>query len=292
MYKKILILSISLFINFGLIYAQFDQNPILKEYEKHTDGFYYKFHHLNLDSVMLNDEDIVSLILTIRTEDSTLVPTFPTFDQMIEPLFKGDFYSALRILHVGDSASFILNADSMWYYYFSEENPFPNKLFFMDIKLERIIPEEEFKEQQALKKKEYEDFIEKNRIDEDSLLKEYLRINNIKKKPTESGLIFIKTKKGRGKLCKLGDEVTIHCRGMFLDNTEFLNSREENNPIKFIVGNGMVIPGFEEAIQLMKKGDIVTIILPSAIGYGKDGIDTIIPPYTPLKFELELLEIE
>jgi FKBP-type peptidyl-prolyl cis-trans isomerase len=292
MYKRILILSISLLINLGLIYAQFDQNPILKEYEKHSDGFYYKFHQLNVDSVMLNDKDIVSLILTIRTDDSTLVSSLSTYDQMMEPIFKGDFYSALGILHVGDSASFILNADSMWLYYFSEENPFPNQHFFMDIKLDRSIPEEEFKEQQALKQKEFEAIAEKNRLAEDSLIQEYLRINNITKKPTESGLILLKNKKGRGKLCKLGDEVTIHCRGMFLDNTEFLNSKEDSEPIKFILGNGIVIPGFEEAIQQMRKGGIITIILPSAIAYGKDGIKDSIPPYSPLIFEIELLEIE
>lgn len=292
MYKKILFLSISLVLNFGFIYAQYDKNQNFKDFEKHNDGFYYKFHILNVDSAMLANEDIVSLMLTIRTDDSTIIPTFQTYDQLIESLFKGDFYSALRILHLGDSATFILDGDSMWHYFLGEENRFPDKNFFMDIKLNRIIPKAEFEEQQALKKKEYEEMVERNKMAEDSLLKEYIKVNNIKKKPTDSGLIFIKTKKGKGKLAKMGYEVTVHAKGIFLDGTEFLNSYEEDNAFHFIVGNGEVIPGFEEAIQRMRIGDKVTIIIPSSLAYGKDGIKDLIPPYSPLIFEIELIEIK
>jgi FKBP-type peptidyl-prolyl cis-trans isomerase len=74
----------------------------------------------------------------------------------------------------------------------------------------------------------------------------------------------------------------------------FDSSVQRNEPFTFVVndkGKYGVIPGWNEAIKKMRKGSIATIIVPSSLAYGEQGRGKI-PPYCPLKFEIQLLEIK
>lgn len=256
------------------------------------EGFYYKFYTQNKDAEQPVDGDIVELTLTVRTADSTIIPTFPTRDQIQESLFAGDFYAALRKLHVGDSASFILNGDSIFHYFFGQEYPFGEKPLYFDIKLDKITPKAEFEAQQAEKRKEYEAMLAVYKVAEDSLLTDYIQKNKVKVKPTETGLYFIKTTPGKGKMATKGSKVTVHYKGLLIDGTEFDSSYQRGEPIELEVGKGQVIPGWDEALQLMKEGDKVKLIIPSKIAYGERGAGGVIPPYATLVFELELISVQ
>lgn len=256
------------------------------------EGFYYKFYTQNKDAEQPVDGDIVELTLTVRTADSTIIPTFPTRDQIQESLFAGDFYAALRKLHVGDSASFILNGDSIFHYFFGQEYPFGEEPLYFDIKLDKITPKAEFEAQQAEKRKEYEAMLAVYKVAEDSLLTDYIQKNKVKVKPTETGLYFIKTTPGKGKMATKGSKVTVHYKGLLIDGTEFDSSYQRGEPIELEVGKGQVIPGWDEALQLMKEGDKVKLIIPSKIAYGERGAGGVIPPYATLVFELELISVQ
>ena len=102
--------------------------------------------------------------------------------------------------------------------------------------------------------------------------------------------IFILKKAGKGKKAEIGKTVIVHYTGMFLDGTTFDSSFDRNKPIDFKLGMGNVIDGMDEGIAKMSVGDEATFIIPSHIGY-KAGRGQI-PPYTPLLFEVKLIDVK
>lgn len=69
------------------------------------------------------------------------------------------------------------------------------------------------------------------------------------------------------KQAKEGDTVSLHYKGTFEDGTVF-DSSETHGALKFTIGKGMVIPGFDEAVLGMKLGETKTVTIPPEKGYG------------------------
>ena len=131
------------------------------------------------------------------------------------------------------------------------------------------------------KQKELNDLIEK----EKELIKEISKGF----KETKSGLKYNILKNGNGESPSLGDLVKVHYKGQLLDQTVFDSSYKRNQPIEFKVGIGQVIPGWDEGIMLLKRGDKAKFIIPSNLAYGESGAGGIIPPNATLIFEVELV---
>lgn len=108
-------------------------------------------------------------------------------------------------------------------------------------------------------------------------------------KVTPSGLQYKINKSGTGKTPLATSEVTVHYVGTRIDGLEFESSIKRGEPATFKVFE--VIPGWTEALQLMKEGDNWTIFLPSDLGYGDRGSGEVIPPGAVLIFEIELLKV-
>tara|TARA_S200000501_G_scaffold134081_1_gene126876 strand:+ start:791 stop:3598 length:2808 start_codon:yes stop_codon:yes gene_type:complete len=64
------------------------------------------------------------------------------------------------------------------------------------------------------------------------------------------------------------------------------------SPLSFLVGNNQAIPGIEESLITLKKGNIARIVIPPEKAYGPNGISGLIPPNSPLYFEVEILDVE
>jgi FKBP-type peptidyl-prolyl cis-trans isomerase FklB len=107
-------------------------------------------------------------------------------------------------------------------------------------------------------------------------------------KTTASGLQYKIIKDGNGQMPKATDTVTVNYLGTLIDGTEFDSSYKRGEPATFPL-NG-VIPGWTEALQLMKVGSKWQLFLPAAIAYGERGAGRIGPNAT-LIFEVELLSI-
>lgn len=106
---------------------------------------------------------------------------------------------------------------------------------------------------------------------------------------TASGLQYRVINAGKGNPPKLTDQVTVHYRGTLLDGTEFDSSIRRGEPASFPV-NG-VIPGWQEALQLMKPGAKFELFIPPELAYDENSPPPI-PPGSVLQFEVELLDVK
>jgi FKBP-type peptidyl-prolyl cis-trans isomerase FklB len=103
----------------------------------------------------------------------------------------------------------------------------------------------------------------------------------------ESGLQYKVLKEGSGPLPKADSIVSVHYRGTLLDGSEFDSSYERNEPLTLPVGG--VIPGWTEALTLMKEGSKWQLFIPAALAYGEAGAPPAIGPNATLIFDVELL---
>lgn len=111
---------------------------------------------------------------------------------------------------------------------------------------------------------------------------------------TTSGLQYIDNALGDGELAKAGDTVSVQYTGWIqkADGSKglmFDTSRDIGRPIEFRLGRRKVIEGWEEGISGMRLGGKRTLLVPSALAYGKRGLGAIVLPNQNLIFEVELV---
>ena len=126
---------------------------------------------------------------------------------------------------------------------------------------------------------------------EQNLLNQYLEDNGITVSP-ESGLYYIERDAGTGDLPDGDATVTLHYKGYLLDGRLFGESTS-SNPFILSMSDTNIIPGFIEGVKKMRKDGKATFIIPWDSGYGADGSsEGIIPPYSTLVFEVEIISIQ
>jgi peptidylprolyl isomerase len=108
---------------------------------------------------------------------------------------------------------------------------------------------------------------------------------------TESGLQYEIIQEGSGQQAKSGDLVEVHYTGTLKDGTKFDSSVDRGQPFSFPLGQGRVIPGWDEGIALLKVGTKAKLYIPSNLGYGARAAGKI-PANSDLIFEVELLDIK
>jgi len=129
--------------------------------------------------------------------------------------------------------------------------------------------------------------IEKNLADGKAFLEENKKKPGVKVLP--SGLQYKVLKEGTGRSPNETDTIKAHYRGTLLDGTEFDSSYERGQPLERPVNR--LVPGWTEALQLMKEGSKWELYIPANLGYGQRGAPPRIPPNSTLIFEMELLEV-
>jgi FKBP-type peptidyl-prolyl cis-trans isomerase FkpA len=138
------------------------------------------------------------------------------------------------------------------------------------------------------------------------IIEQYIAENNLQANRTESGLFYVIEKEGTGKEVNAGDVVSVDYTGYVLDGTVFDTSREnvarETNtynearggyePIEVQVGAGRVIPGWDEGLQLLRKGSVAKLIIPSPMAYGPRQASEVITPNSVLVFDVEVKDVK
>lgn len=122
--------------------------------------------------------------------------------------------------------------------------------------------------------------------------REFLRTNAAKPGVVTlpSGLQYEVVKAGTGPQPTLDDVVSTHYRGTHLDGTEFDATDPQGEPATFPVRG--VVPGWQEALPLMKVGSTWRLYVPPELGYGEGGSPPVIEPNEVLVFEIQLVRID
>jgi FKBP-type peptidyl-prolyl cis-trans isomerase FkpA/FKBP-type peptidyl-prolyl cis-trans isomerase FklB len=121
---------------------------------------------------------------------------------------------------------------------------------------------------------------------------DYLAKNKTKSgvKVTSTGLQYEVVAEGKGKSPKKDDKVQVHYTGTLIDGTKFDSSKDHGGAPAEIPVSG-VIPGWTEALLLMKEGGKMKLTIPSDLAYGPSGNPPRIPPHSVLLFEVELVKV-
>jgi len=223
---------------------------------------------------------------------------------------EGMFMEAIRMLSEGDSAIFKIPASDFFLVTFKRPVPegvSPTSLITFNIGIEKVLDRTAYGEYSAeLNKKMQEEAAERAvaqmEIDK-GLIEEYLQKNGIEAQQTESGLYYVMQEEGTGENAQAGQEVSVNYAGYVLDGPYFDSSIEEvvvanglnrpgpYEPIKFPLGRGAVIPGWDEGIALLNKGAKATLYIPSPLAYGERARSEVIIENSILVFDVELVDI-
>jgi len=272
-------------------------------FKKTDSGLRYKFH-TSKDSAKPAEGDVITAqmvykIVTASGKDSTIFDSrnnpSPFKIPLGKPEYPGDIYEGLALMGSGDSATFVILADS----FFTKTArtklpPFvkPGSDMHFDVKILGVMKKAEYEKEQKAAMDKQMAAMEEMKNKEQIELQDYIAKNNIKATPTESGMYYIEVKRGSGALAEKGKKVTVDYKGMLLNGTVFDASKNHDKPFEFTIGNNEVIPGWDEGIAKMKKGGKAKFIIPSKLGYGSSGAGATIPPFSPLVFEVELLDVK
>ena len=257
-----------------------------KGFKKDKSGIYYQFHgdiHDTADQPQTGD--LVGIMMSLRAGDSLLIPMMPN-QMLMDSLYEGDMFQALRMMHVGDSATFILDGPQFFEQMMTpgQEYTFGEDPLYLDVKLLGLMKKADFEKAQA----EYEAQLSERKEMEASDIEDYLQKNPGLKQQT-TGVYLKSVKKGTGDKVEPLQTVKVHYTGKFTDGTVFDSSVERGEPATFAVGQ--VIPGWVEGLQLMREGAAYRLFIPSNLAYGPHGTGPIQPNST-LIFDVQLLKVE
>lgn len=256
------------------------------------DGLYVKYHHRAEPGVSAGLNDWVTVHMRYRLDDTVLFNSHdfgePMTFPMIFPTFQNDLYTGLSHLHIGDSVSFVMPADS-FFMKTAGMHPLPDYVvpgsdIIFDVKLIDIQDTDAYA---AAKRAALEEM----RQDEKIQLAEYLEQNNIDIEPRPSGLYVDILEKGSGRLPQTGDILRLHFSIELLDGMKLYSTYDRNEPMDVEYGTQFDTEGFSEGIGYLREGGKARLILPSHLAFDSVGIDQVLPPFTPLIYEVELTAI-
>jgi FKBP-type peptidyl-prolyl cis-trans isomerase FkpA len=256
-------------------------------FKKTKDGMYYKFHVQNSDSSLAKKDEILSLFLKYSYKDSTI---FSSKGEMMLPLgpseYKGDIFAGLSMMHSGDSASFMINADS----FFMKTAKMPQRPPFIDsnsvLRFDvRLLKHQSKEAMEKVLAKKREEAMAK----EPTRIATYLKANNVTVQPTKDGLYVIEDVKGKGPKPGPKDYLKVHYSVSTIEGKLYYSSFKNPEPHVMQMDGQFETPGLKEGLSLLNKGSKAHFVLPSKLAFGQG--NNSVEPYTPLLYQVELVDI-
>lgn len=287
-----MIKRIIIFVFISLSVVSCDYFSKYPGYSKSKSGIYYKLLKFGESTQKAKPGDYITADIIYKTYEDSVFFEGRRKLQINQPEFEGAIDECFFMLAEDERAEFIISANDFFTKtletslpdFFTKEDP-----MIVDIDVVDIQTEDEYYREKEAFLHWIEDFGDYEKV----ILRQYIDQAKINIKPTESGLYHIILNEGKGEKVFVGDTITVHYEGKFLNGKFFDSTKRRNSPFQFVYGRKwQVIHGLEEAIGRMREGERALFILPSQIGFGETGNSTgIIPPYTSTLFEVELLEV-
>lgn len=229
------------------------------------NGIYLKIENPQLGGREVNNSVELQLAYTLKSFSGKTLSSVTEADSSIFNFFLSNsfegFITALYQLREGEKGIFYIPSHLAY-----GENPIPGldpyEVVVAEIKVVRVFSEED----------RIEAYIERKGLIPDLFTGHMLTL--IKTKTVPQGIEL-----------KTGDAVRVKYKGMFLTEQEF-----DSGTFTLTLGKGEAIAGFEEGVSLLKVSESARILFPSERGYGSSGQGNI-PPFTPLMFDIEIVDI-
>lgn len=260
-------------------------------YQSTKSGLKYKFIKSSDGPKPETGDVMVMDIAYFTPSDSLLFDSRKIRDSFtvvaVEPTFTGGVEEGFRLMSEGDSALFKVSADSLYKITFKTYYPpylQPGAEIRFRVLLKRII------RKAVLDSLAKEHDVEMRR-QEFSRLDAWLEASKLEVMPTQNGAYLNIVEPGTGPFPQPGDSILVRYIGRTLDGTVFEETRKGDPPFTFILGQGMVIPGWEECMPMLNKNTVARMIIPSDLAYGAKEVG-VLKPYSTLVFDVEIVEIK
>ncbi|HQW96761.1 MAG TPA: FKBP-type peptidyl-prolyl cis-trans isomerase [Saprospiraceae bacterium] len=273
----------SVFILFAFVVGMISCKQDAKESVTKNGYSYTLFKTGSGDLIQVND--LVNFDMEIKYKDSVLQdsrksPVKPEFVLPADSLVTtpNPVVDALRLMRSGDSIVIKERIDTVKGL---PDNMKDWKEITYCIKVHSVLTD---KDKQVVK--DLEPSVEKEMV---KYIADY-KANTIKDlKSTATGLKYVIISDGSGPMVQKGESVPVHYYGAtVVDGKKFDSSFGRGTTFKVPVGAGQVIPGWEEALLLFKKGTKAIVFIPSALAYGEQGIPGMIAPNSELAFYIDI----
>jgi FKBP-type peptidyl-prolyl cis-trans isomerase len=239
--------------------------------------------------------DVLKVHFTVSMIDG--FPLFSTYDREPMDIEFGQqfdtegFDEALAYLQKGTKAKLIVPSHLAFDSIGRNQMIPPYTTMLYNVELVGIRSKAEVDRELEAARKVEDQKAQKSRLEEQSSINNFLKKNNITIDPRPSGMYYLETEKGTGKPAIAGKTVKVHYTLYNIEGKLLQSSKEMNQPFSFVVGQGQVIQGWDEGLLLMNEGGKARFILPSSLAYGGTARGEDIPAFSPLVFDVELLEV-
>ena len=238
---------------------------------------------------------VVFDFLMCSSEGDTIMNSFdvePVEMQYGEEFICPGIDDAIGMVPEGGTMRFVVPSalafDSVGYQHFIQ----PYTPLVVEMRMNSVMDKAAYDKMMAEEEAAYEAEKAKRQVEEGKTIAAYIAANGVTQEPTESGLYIFLVEAGKGALAQWGDVVSVHCvlrnlQGEIIDSTY-----GEGEPMSFTIGEGDMVPAIEEAVMTMAPGAKVTVLTPSEMAFGEMDLGEMLPPYTPLLIDLELVEVK
>jgi FKBP-type peptidyl-prolyl cis-trans isomerase len=277
-----------------------------------SDGIEYKY--IKEGKEKTKDGDFVLYQFTAKTaEDSVFISSY---DQPVPPYLQhSDTAEAMTgideiFLNLNKGDSIVINSQAEKVFgpnlppFLKSEDKVIISIGVINV-LEEEIFQDYFNDLVAEQQKKQAEEAEQQLEEDVQAIENYISENNLNATRTESGLFYVIEDEGAGRQVEQGNTISVNYTGYVLDGTVFDTSVEskakESNtynesrtyePISFEVGQGMVIPGWDEGLQYLKKGSKAKLLIPSPLAYGPSQRGEVIKPNSILIFDVEVTDVK
>ena len=275
-----------------LIFSCKEKPKTHQGYSKEKD-FYYKLVSLGDESKKTDSSQCLWISASCKTlSDSIFWDTKHNNNQTFfitsnSPLFLKNIYG----FSIGDSLQYLFPTEKFFKEFYNSPVPFfckNDSCVKFSVKVISALSANQFKE--------FNDsltiYVNQQKDKENVLIQDYITKNCKQVNEFASNAFIEKTVTTSLDSVKKGKKIKLMYKGYFLDGT-LVDYTPNNWAFEFVLGQeGQLIDGLQLALYKLKKGEKAKIILPSRLAFGEKGSSNgAVPPYTPLVYQIELVDI-